>query len=271
MAGALEVELLATAEHAEHAVRLEDAGDLEELRELLAEALETQSEDLVLDLRPEGPPRVTLPAALELAVRLAEQRGALRLRCLVASERVAAQLHRVTPAGRARCTSASFGLVAVELLQADLTTVTAEAVVNASNTRLKLGGGVSAALRRACDAGLQPAMSAQAPLEVGGVAVTGGHGLPGVRAILHVATASGSEEAVRLGLRAALRWCEVHEAASLAVPALGTGSGGLPRERCAELSRAAFEEHGARAKRGLLVRMALWSAADFEAFERALR
>ena len=112
-------------------------------------------------------------------------------------------------------------------------------------------------------------MFARAPLAPGGLAVTGAHGLATTRSILHVATASGEPEVIARALRNVLRYCAESSTFSVAIPGLGMGTGGLPRERCAEIFRDALADHAAAAA-PRLVRIVLWTRRDHEAFERAL-
>ncbi len=88
-----------------------------------------------------------------------------------------------------------------------------------------------------------------------------------VRWILHAATASGEADVVARALRDSLAHCTWLELRTLVVPALGTGTGGLPLARCAEAFREVLAAHTAALP--LVVRIALSSASDHAAFVRA--
>ena len=60
----------------------------------------------------------------------------------------------------------------VVILRGDITQTRCDAIINASNTRLRLGSGVSGAIRRAAGPGLQNDMLSHAPLARGAVVVT---------------------------------------------------------------------------------------------------
>ena len=152
----------------------------------------------------------------------------------------------------------------VQLRTGDIIAIAADAVVNASNTQLRLGAGVSAALRRACGPALQAEMSALAPIEPGGLAVTSAHELMTTSRILHVATASGEVEVIRRALANVLLYGSEHALDTVAIPALGMGTGGLSREACCAAFRDAIANHAAPVPRTIIV--VLWTAADYDAF-----
>ena len=64
------------------------------------------------------------------------------------------------------------GHVGIQIFPVGLTEIEADMAVNASNTHLHLGGGVSGALRQAAGPLLQQAMSELAPIAVDGYAET---------------------------------------------------------------------------------------------------
>lgn len=144
-----------------------------------------------------------------------------------------------------------------------------EAIVNASNEDLILGGGVSDSIRRNAGPGLQKELSALAKnkLRIGEAAVTGAHGIPGVNFIVHVPTASGTEDAVFNGTVSALRAAQKKEVKRLVFPALGAGTGGLSIKACSKLMLKAmdgFFETDTKFPQVCVVK--LWRKSDFELF-----
>jgi O-acetyl-ADP-ribose deacetylase (regulator of RNase III) len=131
----------------------------------------------------------------------------------------------------------------VRLAAGSLTEGDETLLVNASNTNLQLGSGVSGAIRKACGLGFQAALDELlekrgAPLEPGEVIVTGAGAHRRARYIVHVAVmdyrdgVSGSSfptlERVRAGCEKL--WGAIDalfEDVSVAMPALGAGTGGL--------------------------------------------
>jgi O-acetyl-ADP-ribose deacetylase (regulator of RNase III) len=252
-------------------LRIADVETVDDVAAAVSELNRSGKTELILDLRAHGRPLVTLPEAVEAAREtLAHAESDVDLRCLVASEKVAETLRARIHSPEQRSSTWRVGGIELELRIGDIAKVQADAVVNASNTMLKLGAGVSGALRRACGDGLQAEMSANAPIEVGGLAATTAHGLPGVGRILHVATAGGGEDVVRRALFHVLRYAEHHALGSVAIPGLGMGTGGLPRELGAAAFREELASHGLRARAPAIVRVVLWTEPDYEAFAAAL-
>lgn len=144
-----------------------------------------------------------------------------------------------------------------------------EAIVNASNENLVLGGGVSDSIRRNTSPDLQKELFrlAKNKLQIGDAAVTGSYGMAGVSFIIHVPTASGTEDSVFYGTVAALRTAKQYEIKRLVFPALGTGTGGLSIRTCSKLMLKAmteFFETNAEFPQFCVIK--LWKKSDFEQF-----
>jgi len=87
------------------------------------------------------------------------------------------------------------GSLTVEVLQGDLTQQDVDAIVNAANNDLELGGGVAGAIARAGGPQIQAECRRIGPIEVGDAAITGGGTLQ-ARYVIHAAS-------MRLGGRTA--------------------------------------------------------------------
>lgn len=130
----------------------------------------------------------------------------------------------------------------ITVVQADITTESVDAVVNAANEQLKLGAGVAGAIKRAggdsiqaeCDA----IVAAQGPVKTSGVVITGAGRLKARHVIHAVGPVWGSgDEVAKLAsaLRAVLDLCELHRLASVSIPAISSGVFGFPKELCASV------------------------------------
>src|SRR3974390_2035772 len=75
----------------------------------------------------------------------------------------------------------------VEFLQGDLTEIDLDAIVNAANNDLQLGGGVAGAIRRKGGEAIQRECDAIGSIPVGGAAITGGGKLR-ARHVIHAAS-----------------------------------------------------------------------------------
>lgn len=121
----------------------------------------------------------------------------------------------------------------------------ADVIVNASNTVLVLGSGVSAAIRKAAAPELQEEMYRSAPLPWGQVAVTEPFGLP-ASYLFHAAVIDRNRTTGPAVVRACLAnvflRAEELGVRSIALPALGTGAGGLDLRECGRISLAMAEE-----------------------------
>jgi len=128
----------------------------------------------------------------------------------------------------------------LEILQGDITRVKADAIVNAADTSLRMGGGVAGAIKRAGGEEIENEAVAKAPIEVGGaVATTAGR----LRAkyVIHAAAMSweghrmATEESIRDSLRNSLRIADELECKTIEIPAIGCGIAGFPLEEGKEI------------------------------------
>lgn len=252
-------------------VTLADAESLSDFESDVRDAF-GKKERVVVDLAVSRSPGegVSLPEAARAVVRAARL-GHGHAELFVRTEAALAKLTAIIGVGEAAGVDVVLAGLLVRTVVADIIAVKADAVTNASNTNLHLGSGVSGAIRRAASTSLQrelDGLAAGRTIKPGDVVVTSSHGLPHAQHIVHAATADGSVDSVADGYQGALAVCRAHHIASLVVPALGTGVGGLPIDVCAGLLREAVE---ARADtewpRQLIV--ALWSAPDHASFVRA--
>ena len=126
----------------------------------------------------------------------------------------------------------------IHILQGDLTDQDADAIVNAANNALQLGGGVAGAIRRKGGPAIQEECNRIGPIALGEAAITGGGNLR-ARYVIHAASmALGDmtrEKNLRAATRNALLRAKEKGLRSIAFPAIGTGIAGFPMRRCAEV------------------------------------
>src|SRR5262245_18780233 len=131
----------------------------------------------------------------------------------------------------------------VHVAQADITNLPVDAIVNPSNSKGIMGGGVAGAIRRHGGDQIQSEAMSRAPIAVGAALITPAGALP-AKFVIHVPTMEepgmtvGTEN-VRRAARAALIAAHAHRYQVLAIPGLGTGVGGVAVE---EAARAIVEE-----------------------------
>ena len=126
----------------------------------------------------------------------------------------------------------------LEVVEGDITALEVDAVANAANNELWMGAGVAGAIKRAGGAEIEQEAVAQAPIEVGQAIATGAGNLP-AKHVVHAAVMGQdlqtSAELISQATRRTLEVADELGSRSLALPAFGTGVGGFPIERCAEL------------------------------------
>ncbi len=130
--------------------------------------------------------------------------------------------------------------------QGDLTDSDADAIVNAANNELMLGGGVAGAIRRKGGPSIQAECDKIGPIPLGEAVVTGGGNLR-ARHVIHAASMrlgeATTEQNLRASTRNSLARARELKLRSIAFPAIGTGIAGFPLKRCAEVMLAEAREH----------------------------
>jgi O-acetyl-ADP-ribose deacetylase (regulator of RNase III) len=134
----------------------------------------------------------------------------------------------------------------VTIRQGDLTAAKVDAIVNAANNDLILGGGVAGAIRARGGPAIQEECRRLGPIRIGEAAITGGGNLP-ARHVIHAASMELGGRTAEPGLRESTRnsLLRAHEnrLQSIAFPAIGTGIAGFPMERCAEVMLEEIRAH----------------------------
>jgi O-acetyl-ADP-ribose deacetylase (regulator of RNase III) len=126
----------------------------------------------------------------------------------------------------------------LELVEGDITEMDTDAIVNAANAQLVLGGGVAGAIRRKGGPRIQAECDKIGGTHVGGAVITTGGKLK-ARHVIHTVgprMGEGDEDAkLRSATLKALQVAEENALKSLAFPAISTGIFGFPIQRCAEI------------------------------------
>ena len=170
--------------------------------------------------------------------------------------------------------TAEAGPARLEVVVADITTLSLDAVVNAANAQLAPGGGVAGAIHRAAGPGLYEECRPLAPIRTGDAVITAGHELPNPWCIhvLGPVYAQSDDPAGELGscYRQALARAEEKGVVSIATPAVSTGIFGYPVHEAAMVAMRTLRAQAPTLRTVKLVRFVLWDAADLDAHERAL-
>jgi len=121
----------------------------------------------------------------------------------------------------------------VTILEGDITEQVVDAIVNAANHALQLGGGVAGAIRERGGPAIQEECNRIGAIEVGEAAVTGAGVLP-ARFVIPAA-GMADEDSVRRSARRSLALASERGCRTIAIPAIGAGIGGFSPQRCAEV------------------------------------
>ena len=128
--------------------------------------------------------------------------------------------------------------VEIHIEQGDLTSYRVDAIVNAANNDLILGGGLAGAISRRGGPQIQAECDRHGPVAVGEAAITGAGDLP-AKFVIHQASMrlGGRTTAQSLleSTRAVLRLAQANGVRTLAMPATGTGIAGFDLNQCARI------------------------------------
>ena len=164
-------------------------------------------------------------------------------------------------------------MAAIEVLEADITTLEVDAIANAANTDLAHGGGVAGAIARAGGPEVQRESDTKAPIGLGEAVETSAGAMPS-RWVIHAATmrlgGPTSADIIRRATAATLERADELGARSLALVAFGTGVGGFPLEEAARIEVEEVRAHLERGSRLERVVFAVHGEAARTAFETAL-
>ena len=159
------------------------------------------------------------------------------------------------------------------LLQGDLTEMDVDAIVNAANNDLQLGGGVAGAIRRKGGEAIQRKCDAIGSIPIGGAAITTG-GTLRARYVIHAASMQlggvTTARALRSSTAHALRIAAEQGLRSIAFPAVGAGIAGFPIQECARIMLREVVEHLKKPTSLETIYFVLFDAHALSEFEKVL-
>ena len=137
--------------------------------------------------------------------------------------------------------SRRIGNVELEIIVADITTLSVDAIVNAANTSLLGGGGVDGAIHRAAGPDLVAECRMLHGCQTGDAKITKGYRLKAGHVIHTVGPvwnggALGEDDLLASCYRRAMGLCGKHGLTSVAFPAISTGIFRFPADRAADIA-----------------------------------
>ncbi len=166
--------------------------------------------------------------------------------------------------------------VNIECVQGDIANqFEIDAIVNAANAELRIGGGVAGAIHRAAGPGLENECRPLAPIRPGQAVITGAHDLPNHYVIHCLGPIYGHDEPADDLLascyRNALGLADRHGLRSIAFPALSTGAFGYPMEQAARIAFKTILSELPNLSSLKLIRFVLFNARDLQLHESILK
>lgn len=135
------------------------------------------------------------------------------------------------------------------IVRQDITKMKVDAIVNAANTDLQMGGGVCGAIFNAAGAAqLQAACDKLAPIKTGEAVITPGFGLP-AKYVIHAAgpvyrnwSKEQNEQYLRAAYTNSLKRAIENKCESIAFPLISSGIYGYPKDEALQVAASAIQD-----------------------------
>jgi O-acetyl-ADP-ribose deacetylase (regulator of RNase III) len=161
----------------------------------------------------------------------------------------------------------------IRLVEGDICDSRVDAIVNAANSQLWMGGGVAGAIKRRGGHEIEREAVSQGPIAIGESVVTGAGRLEAGH-VIHAAVMgpdlATSADYVRQATLSALARADELGLQSIAFPALGTGVGGFPLAECARVMFEAVARQAAAGTSLRIVELVLFGREAYESFAQTL-
>jgi O-acetyl-ADP-ribose deacetylase (regulator of RNase III)/ADP-ribose pyrophosphatase YjhB (NUDIX family) len=134
----------------------------------------------------------------------------------------------------------------VKIIHSDITEIAVDAIVNAANNKLLMGGGVAGDIKRKGGPQIETEAVEKGPIDIGGAVATSAGKLK-ARYVIHAATmgmdSQTDEIKIRNSCASALKVADELKIGSIAFPALGCGVGGFPLKASAKIMAQEVMKH----------------------------
>ena len=162
----------------------------------------------------------------------------------------------------------------IEIIDGDLTEQSTDAIVNAANAQLILGGGVAGAIRNKGGPTIQKECDKIGGTFVGGAVITTGGNLKAKHVIHAVGPRMGEgdeDENLKNATLNSLKVADENNLKSIAFPAISTGIFGFPIESCATIMLSTMIGYLSTATGLKKVVFCLWGTDAYSVFETELK
>jgi O-acetyl-ADP-ribose deacetylase (regulator of RNase III) len=165
--------------------------------------------------------------------------------------------------------------IEITAIQADITALSVDAIVNAANSSLLGGGGVDGAIHRAAGPELLAECRRLGGCNVGDAKLTRGYRLP-ARFVIHTVGPvwDGGKRGEALALascyRRSLQIAAAESIRSIAFPCISTGVYGYPKQAAAEIAVATVAAFPAASSRIASIMFVCFSAHDLSIYRQLL-
>ena len=162
----------------------------------------------------------------------------------------------------------------IEVIEADITDMETDAIVNAANAQLILGGGVAGAIRKKGGSKIQQECDKIGGTFVGGAVITTAGHLNAKYVIHAVGPRKGEgneDEKLKNATLNSLKLADENNLKSISFPAISTGIYGFPIQRCAEIMLENTIEYLNGETQIEKVVFCLFSKNDYNVFEQELK
>lgn len=163
----------------------------------------------------------------------------------------------------------------LQALQADITTLAVDAIVNAANSSLLGGGGVDGAIHRAAGPGLLDECRLLGGCDPGDAKMTNGYRLPAKHVIHTVGPvwrggSHGEKDVLASCYTSSLRLAAEAGLSSVAFPCISTGIYGYPTELAAKVAVEAVRDYLSKGKSVTEVVFVCFSSSDLDTYNELL-
>lgn len=162
----------------------------------------------------------------------------------------------------------------IKLVQGDITESETDAIVNAANAQLILGGGVAGAIRKKGGPTIQEECNKIGATFVGGAVITTGGNLKAKHVIHAVGPRMGEgneDDKLKNATLNSLKLMDENKLKTIAFPAISTGIFGYPIDKCSKIMIFTAKEYLSGNTQIEEVIFCLYTASDFDIFFKELK